>query len=102
VLREAQGGGGSGEVRHGRMIWPGSARGQFLGVICEHARGQQLGAFMDEAGRLLPDSSDVDQLLEGVLADLRAAFDVPGSDIAARLREPQLALELGRVQDVRS
>ena len=35
---------------------------------------------------------------EGVPSDLGAPRDVPGDDIAARLREPQLRLQLGRVE----
>jgi hypothetical protein len=48
--REAYDGDGSGEVGHGRMVWPDSARGQFLSMICERAGAQQLGAFTDETG----------------------------------------------------
>jgi hypothetical protein len=95
---EAQRGGRSGEMGHGWMVRPGDARGQLLGLISQSAGDQQLGALVDETGRLAPRAGHVRHGPEGVLGDLGAPLDVPGNDVAARLREPQLGLQLGRVE----
>lgn len=84
AMREAQRGGGSGEVGNGRMVRMGQTLRYLLGVIGERAGEKHLAAFQDEPVWFQPGGTQVQQGLVAKLNEFSATLDVPGDEIAAQ------------------
>jgi hypothetical protein len=77
------------------MIRLGKPCGQLFGVITQRTGDERDTALQDDPLRFPPRVGQASQRLETKLGEAGAALGVAGDQIAARLHEVQLPLQLG-------